>query len=223
MAGTGPGSVYSISTDVGEVELAEAPAAGGPTYRFDGAEAGDAAGRGIAAVSFYDTVFVNFSGVAIGAPGADGLGRADAGTAYLIDDGAYADLDAQDGSADGVIDLAYAGGPHQPFQEAYYTLIGEAAGDGAGSTGDQSGDYLTIAAQGADGAAPGSSDAGAVYLIHGDDTERLDSFPLTSGTGSSISRSWPATAPGPIGNIGNPTSCWGRPATVWAPFCRAAS
>jgi hypothetical protein len=77
-------------------------------------------------------------------------------------------------AADGVIDLAYAEGPHQPFQEAYYTLIGEAAGDGAGSTGDQSGDYLTIAAQGADGAAPGSSDAGAVYLIHGDDIERLD-------------------------------------------------
>ncbi|MBL4559339.1 MAG: hypothetical protein JKP98_26875 [Rhodobacteraceae bacterium] len=84
------------------------------------------------------------------------MGRADAGTAYLIDDGAYADLDAQDGSADGVIDLAMPAG-RISLSKAYYTLIGEAAGDGAGSTGDQSGDYLTIAAQGADGAAPAAA------------------------------------------------------------------
>jgi hypothetical protein len=139
MAGTGPGSVYSILTDVGEVELAEAPAAGGPTYRFDGG-----GGRRRRRKRHRGGVFLRHGlrellGCRDRRAGRGWVGPADAGTAYLIDDGAYADLDAQDGSADGVIDLAYAGGPHQPFQEAYYTLIGEAAGDGAGSTGTSRG------------------------------------------------------------------------------------
>jgi hypothetical protein len=213
---TDAGSVYEDLPFNGAADLA-APAAGGPTYyRFDGADAGDAAGSGLARVG---------AGVAIGAPGADGLGRADAGIAYLIDDDAYANLDAQDGTVDGVIDLVHAEGAHSPSlpEERYYTLIGEAAGDGAGSTVDDDGSYLTIAAQGADGAAPGSTDAGAVYLIHGDDIGDLDGR-SDGGTGSSILASWPATEPTPGGRTGNPTSCWGRPAaTVWAPFCTATS
>jgi hypothetical protein len=187
----GAGSAYSDVHPFGDLDLADVPAAGGPTYRFDGADAGDAAGTDITPVTLTVQVTIpdyildqEISGVVIGAPGADGLGRVDAGTAYLIDEGVYSFLDGRDGATDGVIDLVYAETPHDPAYGDYYTFIGEAAGDGAGSTVGPSGNYLTIAAQGADGSAPGGSDAGAVYLIHEDDVRSFDV--LSDGTNDAI-------------------------------------
>ena len=160
---TNSGSSYVVfgANSTTTVDLA---ALGGRGFRVDGAAAGEISGSSVAGAGD-----INGDGtpdLLIGAPRADGNGRADSGSSYVV-------FGANSTTA---VDLAALGGRG-------FRVDGAAAGDVSGSSvagvGDVNGDGtpdLLIGAPQAD--SNGRLDSGSSYVVFGGDTSTVDLLAL---------------------------------------------
>ena len=157
-------------------------------YVFNGVDPADRAGRYVSDAG--DINGDGLSDIVIGAYSADG----NTGEAYVVFGGAtnFANLDAEDGSVDGQIDLAELFVSNGGDGSAGFVLNAEGAGDELGrnvrSAGDVNGDGLADFIVGAPKADPdGVGNAGAAYIVFGNadgyDAE-LDLSDLRTGDGS---------------------------------------
>lgn len=127
---------------------------------FEGIAVGDEAGFSVASAGDFNGD--DFDDLLIGAPGADPLGRADAGEAYLI----FGSI-----ALPQVIDLANVGTPAVPGIRIVGRTEGDRAGFSVSFAGDMNGDGRTDVAVGAPQADfNGTSQGGEVYLLYGSAT-----------------------------------------------------
>jgi len=171
----GSGSVHVLFDPSGSVDLA---AVGDGAFRIDGAAAFDFAGGSVAGVG--DANGDGQPDLLLGAAGADGGGREDSGSSYVV---------YLTGSAPS-IDLAALG-------DQGFRMDGAAAGDAAGGSvagaGDVSGDARPDALIGAAGAdANGRAGSGSAYVVYGFGSAELRYDPLVATVGRAVKSHEPA-------------------------------
>ena len=161
---------WSVTT--GGVDLADVSGNAGAGYALRGEAAGDAAGSAMAAIADLNGDLAHRPEVLVGAPGND-AGGTDAGAAYV----------AFGKSTSTSVNLSAVAGGTGGFK-----IIGESAGDAAGSAlaavGDMNGDGLAEILVGAPGNDAGGTDAGAAYIVFGKATTtavNLDNVALGTG------------------------------------------
>lgn len=159
----------------GIIDLDHVPATG-TSYEFVGEDASDLAGASVRSAGDVDGD--GRDDFLIGAYSSSGVGNLEtwSGSTYLINADDLADLDAADGTADGIIDLASVAATGTSYE-----FIGQDEFDYSGwsvsSAGDVDGDGkddLLIGANLADGTLNTTSNVGSTYLINADDLADLD-------------------------------------------------
>ena len=141
------------------------PVGAAPGFRIDGAAAGDAAGDAVAGVGDLDGD--GLDDLLVGAPRADGLGRADAGVAYLVP--GRAGTEPVDLAAPGAARLVVVGGGAGDRLGVALAALPDANGDGRGDLVVGAPGADRDVARGADGAyvpdPAGVEDAGAAIAV----------------------------------------------------------
>ncbi len=176
------GSAYLLTA----ADLADADAADGTTdgvinldlvagqgssYQFNGTTTSEVVGVAVSSAGDVDGDGLN--DLIIGAHTADG-GGTDSGEAYLVTAAEMANLDAADGTVDGIISLSAVAGHGGGAYQFIGTEAFDLAGTSISSAGDVDGDGLDDLIIGARNGDGGGDNSGGAYLISGADLAAAD-------------------------------------------------